>query len=473
VTNSAPSPTPPGTPTVPVAATPGSSRGLPLALRLALILSGVTLVTLLVAGAVVNRVVSRSFDDVVAAQQTEQVQAAADALGEILRQGGNLREARAVLERLSRSLGVPVVLLGPDGNEIGQFGPPSLPVDLDDQSHEIEAEVTVGEEHVATITAVVPVQPSGDRPFLRVFNTVLLVGGLAAVCVIAGLSVLIARRQTKPLHDVAVAAGRLEAGDLGARATGGGDRESRELAGAFNSMASRVERSEMLRRRAATDMAHDLATPATVLESQLQAMIDGVVPKNAANLEAARASASALGSVIVQMGELASAEAAPLQARPERVEMAALLAEAAAALEGLYREKSVTLEVDAGEPGLAAWADAAHLGRALRNVMTNAAQHTPAGQAVRVSAVPAARSAGEQVQIRVIDHGTGIPEEDLPHVFERFYRSDPARTAGSGAGIGLTIARELLAPSGGVISVEQTGPDGTTMLLALPRRTEE
>ena len=92
---------------------------------------------------------------------------------------------------------------------------------------------------------------------------------------------------------------------------------------------------------------------------------------------------------------------------------------------------------------------------------------------VQVTAVPATTSSGEQVQIRVIDHGTGIPEDDLPHIFERFYRSDPARTAGSGAGIGLTIARELLAPSGGAISVESTGPDGTTMLLALPRRTED
>ena len=128
--------------------------------------------------------------------------------------------------------------------------------------------------------------------------------------------------------------------------------------------------------------------------------------------------------------------------------------------------------MDAGEPGLAAWADPAHLGRALRNVMTNAAQHTPQGKSVRVAASTATTPAGEQVQIRVIDHGTGIPEEDLPHIFERFYRSDPARTAGSGAGIGLTIARELLAPSGGAISVEDTGPQGTTMLLALPRQAE-
>ena len=282
---------------------------------------------------------------------------------------------------------------------------------------------------------------------------------------------------SRPLQDVAAAASRLEGGDLSARATGGGDRESQELAGAFNTMATRLERTEMLRRRAATDMAHDLATPATVLEGQLQAMIDGVVPKNRANLEAARASASALGSVIVQLGELASAEAAPLQARPERVAVAAILAEAASALDGLYRERGVKLEVEPAAPDLAAWADPAYLGRALRNVMTNAAQHTPSGKAVRVTATSAGE-VGDRVQIRVIDQGPGIPAEDLPHVFERFYRADPARAAqpatsagaGSRAGIGLTIARELLAPGGGAISVERTGSDGSTLLLDLPAR---
>jgi signal transduction histidine kinase len=174
--------------------------------------------------------------------------------------------------------------------------------------------------------------------------------------------------------------------------------------------------------------------------------------------------------VIVQMGELASAEAAPLQARPERVVIAAALTEAASALDGLYRDRGVTLDVERADPDLAAWADPAHLGRALRNVLTNAAQHTPRGKSVLVAASLVQATLPEapaHVAIRVIDQGPGIPAEDLPHIFERFYRSDPARTTGSGAGIGLTIARELLAASGGAIAVEQTGPDGTTILISL------
>ncbi len=454
-----------------------AAGGMPLALRLALVLSAAVLIVLLLAGAVVNRVVTRSFEDVVTTQQQEQVEAAAEALSGLITQGGNLREARGVLERLGRSLGGPVTVLGPEGTEIAQFGPRELP---SGETTAVTADVIVNDQQVATIAVVVPVG-TDDRPFLRLFNVALLVAGLASVAVIAGVSVWMARRQTRPLQDVTAAANRLGAGDLSARATGGGDRESQELAGAFNTMAGRLEQSEMLRRRAATDMAHDLATPATVLQTQLQAMIDGVVPKSKPNLEVAAASAAALGSVIVQMGELASAEAAPLQARPERVEIAGLLAEAAAALDGLYRERGVTLEVQPAAPELAAWADPAHLGRALRNVMTNAAQHTPSGKSVRVTATQATQmieaAPSHRVQIRVTDEGPGIPPGDLPHIFERFYRSDPARTSGAstgtgtpgagGAGIGLTIARELLAPSGGVISVEQTGTDGTTLLISL------
>jgi signal transduction histidine kinase len=443
---------------------------MPLAARLGLVLGVTVLIVLLVAGAVVNRVVSRGFEDVVTQQQQQQVDAAAQAVSDVLQiGGGGLVQAQRVLNGLSRSLQAPVIVLGPNGQELGRFGP-RFPTD--GETENLDASVVVNDEEVAIIRAIVSVRGGGasDRPFLQLFNIALLAAGLVSVAVIAGVSVWLARRQTRPLHDVANAAARLGAGDLSARATGGGDRESQELAGAFNTMAGRLESSEMLRRRAASDMAHDLATPATVLQGQLQAMIDGVVPKSKANLEAASASAAALGSVIVQMGELASAEAAPLQARPERVVIAAALTEAASALDGLYRDRGVTLDVERADPDLAAWADPAHLGRALRNVLTNAAQHTPRGKSVLVAASLVQATLPEapaHVAIRVIDQGPGIPAEDLPHIFERFYRSDPARTTGSGAGIGLTIARELLAASGGAIAVEQTGPDGTTILISL------
>jgi signal transduction histidine kinase len=170
------------------------------------------------------------------------------------------------------------------------------------------------------------------------------------------------------------------------------------------------------------------------------------------------------------MGELASAESAPLQAKPETVYVAAAVSEAASSLDGLYRERGVTLDAEQVGQGLTAMADPIHLGRVLRNVLTNAAQHTPPGKTVRVTATPVAPTQPglrARVELRITDEGPGIPAEDLPHIFERFYRSDPARATGSGAGIGLTIARELVVASGGSIAVEQTGPEGTTVLIGL------
>jgi signal transduction histidine kinase len=216
-------------------------------------------------------------------------------------------------------------------------------------------------------------------------------------------------------------------------------------------------------------MAHDLATPATVLESQLQAMIDGVVPADREQLEAARSAAGALGSVIGQMGELAIAESAPLQRRAELVDLGGLLDELTHSLEGLARERGVAVAL---EPTAATqvWVDRDQLTRALRNVVTNAIQHTPSGGSVRLSLA----TIPEATQVRVTDEGAGISAEDLPHVFERFYRADRARSPDEnggrqGSGIGLTIARELVAANGGRISVEQTGSAGTTFLVELPR----
>jgi two-component system sensor histidine kinase BaeS len=435
-----------------------AGQGQPLSLRLALMLSAAVLAVLLVAGLAVNRIVSGSLEQELSAAAQDRITVVAGAIGGVdLAAPRAMHGVEVVLRRVANSMRGRVQLIGPDGEQLVDVG----------RLRPGASTETISEPIPGSGATLLIEVPRADRGVLRVFNLSLVVAGLLAIMAVAATALFLSGRLTQPLRNVAAAAHRLGQGDLGARAVGGADRESAELAAAFNQMADRVERSEMLRRRAASDMAHDLATPATVLESQLQAMLDGVLPKDRANLEAARASASALGSVIVQLGELASAEAAPLQARPERVEVATLLAEAAQALDGLYREREVRLEVEPIPPGLSVLADPAQLSRALRNVMTNAAQHTPSGRGVRVTAT----LAGERVEIRVADQGPGIPEADLPHVFERFYRSDPSRAGrpGAGAGIGLTIARELLAGNGGSIAVEGSGPGGTVMRVSVPR----
>ena len=306
---------------------------------------------------------------------------------------------------------------------------------------------------VATLEATLPSRGT-DRAFLPLFNVTLIVAGFVSVLGIVLVSTSIAARLTRPLRDVASAARRLEAGDAGARATGGDDLESSELAEAFNAMADRLERSEMLRRRAASDIAHDLATPATVLESQLQAMIDGVVPTDLAGLEAARSAAAALGGVVADIDDLARAEAAPLQARPAEVDLAVghrRRSRRRSTASGATVGATLDVEVPSGLD---------RLGRSRRPVAgaPQRRRERAGPQPVRRRRVGRAADGGHGSSDRRSasrDQGPGIAADDLPHVFERFYRADTARATDpatgrpTGLGLGLTIARELLAASGG------------------------
>ena len=446
----------------PIAEPQKETRRGSLAWRLGLLLGGIVVVVLLVIGIVVNRVVSSGYQSVLATQQQERLQTAADALVDAISRPAPAVRVRAQVQRLATSLGGVVTVLGANGRVIVAAGrqPTGETVTLD-------APVLSDGQQLGTLHLWMA--GVADQGFLRLFNLTLVGAGLLSLIGIVALALYGTNRLTRPLRTVVEAAHRLGGGDLSARARGGPDGESAELAEAFNLMADRLQRSESLRRRAASDMAHDLATPATVLESQLQAMIDGVVPADREQLEATRSAASALGSVIGQMGELATAESAPLQRRVELVDLGGVLDELTRSLEGLARDREVAVASEA-IARTQVWVDRHQLARALRNVVTNAIQHTPSGRSVRLSLA----TTPEAAQVRVVDEGPGISPEDLPHVFERFYRADRARSAEEnggqrGSGIGLTIARELVAANGGRISVERTGSAGTTFLIELPR----
>lgn len=439
-----------------------------LAWRLSLLLGIAVVGVLLLVGIVVNRVVSERYETVLTNQQQQRLDDTADILSD--RMGRQVPNARiqAVVQRVATNLDASVSVVASDGTVLAAYGR-----EPEGDTTRYSSPILVDGVEVAMLQATLPSRGT-DRAFLPLFNVTLIVAGFVSVLGIVLVSSSIAARLTRPLRDVASAARRLEAGDATARATGGDDLESSELADAFNAMADRLERSEMLRRRAASDIAHDLATPATVLESQLQAMLDGVVPTDLAGLEAARSAAAALGGVVADIDDLARAEAAPLQARPAEVDLATAVGEIVQGLDGVRRDRGATLTVLVPDD-LVAWADPGDLSRALRNVIANALAHSPSGGTVTVMASAEPGQPGDTVSIRVADQGPGIAQDDLPHVFERFYRADTARATDpatgrpTGLGLGLTIARELLAASGGRIGVERTGPDGTTFIVEVPR----
>lgn len=427
--------------------------GRPLAIRLAAVLAGVVVVVLVLAGIVVNQAASRSLDETLNERDHQRVGLAVTFVEEALQRGIDGRALQMLVRRMAADSGGTIRVRDDDGTVLAEGGRPPPGAPTETLSRDLSAAAGGG-----TLEITVPTARGG---FLAAFNTALVITGIVTVAALLIAAAVLANRLTKPLRTVAQAARRLGEGDLTSRVSGGPDAESAELASAFNTMASRLEQSEGLRRRAASDLAHDLATPATVLESQLQAMVDGIVPADAVQLEKARSAAAGLSGVIVQLGELTHAEAAPLQIRTERVEMLSLTGEIVDALGGMLRERGVAAVVTGAE--VHANVDPGQVTRALRNLLTNAIQHSPRGGSVRVGLAH-----GATVELRITDQGPGIAEEDQPFVFERFYRADRSRSGSAGSGIGLTVARELIAANGGSVEVESTGPTGTTFRVELP-----
>jgi len=429
-------------------------RGRPLAVRLAVLLAGVVIVVLTLAGVVVNRAASRSLDETLGPREEQRLDLAAAVVEDALERGVGRGRIRALLQRIATESRGRIRVVDADGSVLLEAGhlPPN--VETDTLSTDLSVDSGGGALEIEL--------PSAAAPFVRAFNNALLLTGIVAVATLLVAAAVVANRLTRPLREIALAARRLGGGDLTARAQGGSDAESTELATAFNGMAERLERSETLRRRAASDLAHDLATPATVLESQIQAMVDGVVPADASQLEKARAAAASLSSVVGQLGELTQAEAAPLQRQPAPIALTGLARDVVAALDGMLRERQVSASVTGTE--VTVMADGGQIARALQNVFANAIQHSPAAGEVRIVVAD-----GPVATLRVTDTGAGIERADLPYVFERFYRADRSRGGPrSGSGIGLTVARELIGANGGSIEVEATGPDGTTFVLRLP-----
>ena len=427
--------------------------GRPLAIRLAAVLAAVVVVVLILAGIVVNQAASRSLDDTLSARDEQRLGLAVALVDQALERGIGGPALDLLVRRVAAESGGKVRVNDADGRLLAEGGRPPPGAPTETLARDLSPAAGGG-----TLEITVPTARGG---FLTAFNTALLLTGIVTVSALLIAAAVLASRLTQPLRAVAHAARRLGEGDLTSRAVGGPDAESAELASAFNTMANRLEQSEGLRRRAASDLAHDLATPATVLESQLQAMVDGIVPADAAQLEKARTAAAGLSGVIVQLGELTHAEAAPLQRRAQRVPMLALSREIVDALDGLLRERDVAAVIEGAETH--ATADPGQVTRALRNVLTNAIQHSPPGATVRIGV-----TAGATAEVRVTDEGPGIAEEDRANIFERFYRADRSRGRTAGSGIGLTVARELVAANGGSVEVESTGPTGTTFRVDLP-----
>ncbi len=304
-----------------------------------------------------------------------------------------------------------------------------------------------------------------EQGFIDQVRRSLLLAALIASVIGVLVGLAFSRNLTRPLDRLALAARAIAAKDLTHRVQPSGTIEVANVANAFNDMASSLQKSEELRRNLVADVAHELRTPLSVMQGSLTAQLDGVFPLDLTETAKLYDETRLLSRLVDDLRELAQAEAGQLQLNIGTIDLKGVIAATADAFNSAASEKQVNLIVAASADLPSVNADSERVMQVLRVLLTNALRHTATDGQVTI----AAKAISDQVEVSVQDTGEGIAPDDLPYVFDRFWRGDKARTReNGGSGLGLAIAKQLIEAQGGSIGVESRAGKGSRFWFKLP-----
>jgi len=315
-------------------------------------------------------------------------------------------------------------------------------------------------------TGLPPEMAPREVRYLRRINYASFLAASLAMVIAAVLGIFLARRLSRPLRELTAATRAMARGELEQRVPIRSRDELGELAIAFNQMSADLARAHEMRRQMTADIAHELRTPLTVMVGYLEALRDGVLKPNSERFEAMYQEARHLERLVEDLRILSLADAGELSLNREKVSPRLVLEEAAAIYRHQAEQRGIALEVSLEEGLPDIYVDPDRIAQVLGNLITNAIRYTPTGGRITMSAA----HRGDDVVLRVQDTGSGIAPEDLPYVFDRFYRGDRARQSPGGeSGLGLAIARSIVEAHGGKIAVTSALDQGSTFTITLPR----
>ena len=320
--------------------------------------------------------------------------------------------------------------------------------------------------HVMTEQAAVAMRDLTAQAFREAVTTSLAwaAGTAALTAIIVG--VFLSGRIARPVLDMALASRRIAAGRYAERVAAEDADELGQLAASFNEMADALESAERRRRELIGNVAHELRTPIANLQGYVEGLADGVVQPSEETWAFLLGEAGRLRRLVEDLQELSRAESRQMSINPKPVAPDRLVILTLERLSPAFAEKGLTLTTVMGSRLPKVLADEDRAVQVLGNLLSNALRYTPADGRVEVSV----EHPNGEVIFRVRDTGIGVAPEHLPHLFERFYRTDRARSrAAGGSGIGLTIAKALVEAMGGRIWAESPGPgQGSTFSFTLP-----
>ena len=315
-----------------------------------------------------------------------------------------------------------------------------------------------------------PVTGTLETAYLDAIRNSLWQAALVAALAAVGLALFFSRLITNPVNHLKASVERMRDGDLSQRVRLDTDDEIGDLASAFNSMAEKLEENERGRKHLLADVVHELRTPLSVIQGNLEAWQDGVVAPTPEAIAPVHEEAVLLSRLITDLRDLSLAEAGQLSLTLESVDLSALAESVTTAYQDRADAHGIHMSLVTPEGALPqVKIDPVRIRQVLRNLLDNAMRHTAAGGDIRVSAT---RGPEGFVEVDVADTGSGIAPADLPHVFEHFYKTDPSRDRSkSGSGIGLAIVKQLVEAHGGHVAVRSETGKGSIFSFTVPVAT--
>ena len=303
-----------------------------------------------------------------------------------------------------------------------------------------------------------------EEAFLASAKRSALLGGGIASGVALLLAIFLISQVLSPLRLLTRATERIAHGDLSQRVALRARDEFGRLGESFNRMIENLQRSETIRQTMTADIAHELRTPVTIIQGNIEAILDGIYTPNAKTIAPIYEETLHLGHLIDDLRDLALAEAGELRLDKESTDLVALVSQVVETVNSSL-EGGPQLSSTSAKELPAVTLDPKRIRQVLANLLSNAVRFTPEEGEVHVEVV----HGDKMVEVRVTDTGPGIPPKDLPHLFERFYRGDRARTrASGGSGLGLAIAKQWVEAHGGMIRAENAEGGGARFTILLP-----
>jgi two-component system sensor histidine kinase BaeS len=307
-----------------------------------------------------------------------------------------------------------------------------------------------------------------ETSFLSSVSTSLWIAGGIAVAIAAAVAIAFSRQITAPLRRLSAAAGRVAGGDTSCRVATTSTDEVGNLTNTFNCMVESLDRNQDARRKLMGDLAHEMGTPLSVIQSNLEGILDGVVEASPDKITSLHQETVLLSRLVKDLRTLSQAEVGRLNLSPAPGDLGKLIASIVTATGPEAERKGVTLSARA-DPGLPpAMMDADRVSQVVVNLLSNALRYTSDGDTIDIT-VAREDGSGHSLVVSVADTGQGIAEADLPHIFDRYYRGpEPREKRAGGSGIGLAVVKELVEAQGGRVWARSVPGRGSTFFFTLP-----